>query len=78
MTVEPSATALTSTVAVSEFAGMVAEPGTVAMFAASELRETVSGTGVTADSFSVTFVLSMPAILTLAGTKLSDAVTFTG
>jgi len=58
-------------------ARIVTVPGTVARLVLSEWRLIVSGLGVVADSVSVTFWLEPPVMATVAGGKLTVAVTLT-
>jgi hypothetical protein len=76
-TVEPPATPVTPTTTLLEFAGNVADAGTVATPVSSELNDTVKATGVTADRFNVTFCVAVPLMVTSGGVKLSVAVTLT-
>jgi hypothetical protein len=76
--VDPVATPVTGTITLVPFAGMVAPGGTVATPGLSELRFTVKPpAGAGADRFRVSLACLIAVTVTLAGAKLSVAVTWT-
>jgi hypothetical protein len=76
ITVDPLPTPDTGTVAVVVFCGIVTVAGTVATAGLSELKLTVRPpAGAGPESVRVRFCVAVPAIVKVAGERLSEAVT---
>jgi hypothetical protein len=77
MVAEPAATGVTLKVAVVAFALMVTEPGSETIPVGAAVRFTVIAEGAAADKVTVKVRLSGPEKVTVAGERLSDALTET-
>jgi hypothetical protein len=79
MVVDPMPTAVSVTVVLAEFAGIVIGPaGTVTTVESSDVKVTARATGVVPERFTVAVCVAPATMVNVGCEKLSDAVILTG